>query len=302
LLDAVAGSLGARAGVGRKSGHIDHFFCQPATVGSLVAAATERLTRAGCETPRLDAELLLARALDHDSRARLVIDATEIVADKEQLLQFERLLGRRERREPVAYILGRKAFRGLSLAVDRRVLIPRPETELLVEVALELPRGVSVADVGTGSGAVALALKAERPDLRVTGLDVSPGALAVARLNRDRLGLSELELACADLLDADRYEAVLANLPYVHPDERLAPEIAIFEPAEAVYGAGEDGLGTIQRLLTKLAGSSVVNFVALEVGQSQAGTVSRLVRGAGFEVLETYRDLAGHERVVVGRR
>lgn len=281
---------------------MDHFFCQPATVGTLVAAATERLTRAGCETPRLDAELLLARALGHDSRARLVIDAAELVADKNQLLQFERLLGRRERREPVAYILGRRAFRGLSLAVDRRVLIPRPETELLVEVALGLPRGVSVADVGTGSGAVALALAAERPDLRVTGIDVSPDALAVARLNRDRLGLSELELVCADLLDADRYEAVLANLPYVHPDEKLAPEITSYEPAEAVYGAGEDGLGAIRRLVIELAGSSMVNFVALEVGLSQAGKVSGLVRGAGFEAPEAHRDLAGHARVVVGRR
>ena len=230
------------------------------------------------------------------------MDATQIVADEDRLLQFERLLGRRERREPVAYILGRKAFRGLSLAVDRRVLIPRPETELLVEVALELPRGVSVADVGTGSGAVALALKAERPDLRITGIDVSSDALAVARLNRDRLGLLELELVRADLLDGDRYEAVLANLPYVHAGEKLAPEIAMFEPSQAVYGAGEDGLGAIRRLLSRLAGSSAVSFVALEVGLGQAGPVSGLVRGAGFEGLETRRDLAGHERVVVGRR
>ena len=121
-------------------------------------------------------------------RARLVIDGREALAAPDAAA-FQTLLARREAREPVAYIIGRRDFRRLTLHVDRRVLIPRPETELLVEVALGLPAGASVADVGTGSGAIALALADERPDLTVTGLDVDPGALAVARANGDRLGL-----------------------------------------------------------------------------------------------------------------
>lgn len=270
------------------------------TVRELVAAGSERLAVAGCETPRLDAELLLARALGHDSRARLVLDASALVHE-EQRLQFERLLGRRQRREPVAYILGARAFRGVTLSVDRRVLIPRPETELLVEVALDLPRGSEVADVGTGSGAVALALKAERPDLGVSGLDVDRGALAVARQNGQRLALS-VEFAWADLLDGDRYDAVLANLPYVPAGDELPPEIAWYEPRVALYGGGEDGLEAIRRLVAELATYSRVQFVALEVGVGQAASVAGNLRGAGFDALETHRDLGGHERVVVGRR
>jgi release factor glutamine methyltransferase len=269
-------------------------------VRELVAAAAERLAEAGCETPRLDAELLLARALGHDSRARLVLDASTPV-DEEQRLQFERLLERRERREPVAYILGARAFRGITLSVDRRVLIPRPETELLVEVALGLPRGSAVADVGTGSGAVALALKAERPDLVVSGLDVDRDALAVAHQNGQRLALA-VGFEWADLLDGDRYDAVLANLPYVRLGDELPPEIARYEPRVAVYGGGEDGLSAIRRLGAELASYSRAQFVALEVGVGQATNVARILRGAGFGAVEAHRDLGGHDRVVVGRR
>jgi release factor glutamine methyltransferase len=258
------------------------------------------LAQAGCDTPRLDAELLLARALGHDSRARLVLDA-QIAVDAQSRARFERLLERRVRREPVAYILGLRMFRTITLSVDARVLIPRPETELLVEAALELPRAVSVADVGTGSGAVALAVKAERPDLRVTGIDISPDALEVARANRQRLGLS-VELVHADLLDEDRYHAVLANLPYVRPDEELVPEIVLYEPREALYAGGEDGLSAIRHLVEVVGASSATRFVALEVGLGQATSVAELLRGAGFDAVERRRDLAGHERVVVGRR
>ncbi len=145
----------------------------------------------------------------------MLIDAGEPIGG-DRLGRFEGLVARRAAREPVAYILGRKEFRRISLAVDPRVLIPRPETELLVEVGLALPSGARVVDVGTGSGAVALALKDERPDLRVLGTDVSADALAVARANADRLGL-EVELVQADLLDGVEgpVDAVVANLPYV---------------------------------------------------------------------------------------
>jgi release factor glutamine methyltransferase len=258
------------------------------------------LAQAGCDTPRLDAELLLARALGHDSRARLVLDAQSPV-DAQPCQLFERLLERRVRREPVAYILGFRAFRTITLSVDARVLIPRPETELLVEVARELPQAVSVADVGTGSGAVALAVKAERPDLRVTGIDVSPDALEVAHANRERLGLA-VDLVQADLLDVDRYHAVLANLPYVRPDEELAPEIVLYEPREALYAGGEDGLSAIRRLVEMVGAASAARFVALEVGLGQAASVAELLRGADFDAVELRRDLAGNERLVVGRR
>src|SRR5436190_1060066 len=184
-----------------------------AWIGGAVAWGHSILAAAGVDSPRLDAELLLAEVLDV-GRERLVLDRDDGLP-VEARERFCELVRRREAREPVAYILGRKEFRRLALMVDRRVLIPRPETELLVEVGLGLPRGARVADVGTGSGAVALALADERPDLFVRGLDCSSGALAVARANRDRLGLSAVDLALADLLDDGVYDAVLANLPYV---------------------------------------------------------------------------------------
>ena len=256
------------------------------TASSTLDEAVERLSRAGCDTPRLDAELLLASALGVD-RARLLIDDLEVPAS------FESLLARREAREPVAYIVGFKEFRCLSLAVDRRVLIPRPETELLVEAALLLPRGARVADVGTGSGAVALALKDERPDLAVTGLDASGDALDVARRNASCLGL-EIRFVQADLLDEADYDAVLANLPYVPSGAELAPEIAVYEPPEALF-AGEDGLDVIRRLIGRLGR---IPFVALEVGGGgQADAVTALLHGRSIERM---RDLSGHERVLVG--
>jgi release factor glutamine methyltransferase len=268
------------------------------SLGDAVRAAASTLAVAGVESPRLDAELLLADAIGID-RARLVLDArAPLTADA--AARFEALVARRSAREPVAYILGRKPFRSIELAVDQRVLIPRPETELLVEVALSLPSGASVADVGTGSGAVALALACERPDLRVAGIDVSEDAVAVARSNGERLGL-DVEWVVGDLLDGERrYDAVLANLPYVAEGASLAPEISLYEPAAALF-AGDDGLDVIRRLSLQLDG---VSFVALEIGFEQGEAVSSLLsgRGVGFGSVSVERDLAGLDRVVVGRR
>jgi release factor glutamine methyltransferase len=260
------------------------------SVAQALAAASERLVRAGCDTPRLDAELLLAFALGVD-RAWLLTHSRAELPDE----NYERLVARREAREPIAYIVGHKAFRRISLAVDRRVLIPRPETELLVEVGLGLPAGARVADVGTGSGAVALALKDERPDLYVTGLDSSAEALQVARANAGQLGL-EVRFALADLLDGSGYDAVLANLPYVPAGVALAPEIARYEPPEALF-AGEDGLDVIRRLVGRLGHTPLV---ALEVGLGQAADVMDLLGRFGHT--ETRRDLSGHERVVIARQ
>jgi release factor glutamine methyltransferase len=192
----------------------------------------------------------------------------------------------------VAYILGRKGFRRLELVVDPRVLIPRPETELLVEVALELPAGARVHDVGTGSGAIALALLDERPDLAVSASDASAAALEVARSNAARLGL-ELELRHARYLPAGEYDLVVANLPYVREDEwdSLQPEIRSFEPREALV-AGADGLDVIRGLI---AAAPAGTRLALEHAPGQAAAVRALLRDAA-----TRADLAGRERVTVG--
>jgi release factor glutamine methyltransferase len=264
-------------------------------VRDAIARGAAALAAAGIDTPRLDAELLLAAARDVD-RSRLVLDARQPLGSA-AAQRFEALLARRLAREPVAYILGRKKFRRISLEVDQRVLIPRPETELLVEVGLGLAPGLRVADVGTGSGAVALALKDERPDLEVVGLDVDPGALAVARGNAARLGL-DVRFVQSDLLDGGGYDAVLANLPYVAAGFDVAPEIARYEPASAVF-AGEDGLDVIRRLVPLLRD---VSQVALEIGFDQADAVAALLGGAGFASVTRRRDLTGVERVIVGRR
>jgi release factor glutamine methyltransferase len=257
----------------------------------------------GCETPRLDAELLLADVLGV-SRERLIVDR-ELTVEGPAVRAFQNAVRRRAvEREPVAYILGHRGFRRLDLAVDPRALIPRPETELLVELALSLPRGARVLDVGTGSGAVALALKDERPDLVVSGSDLSEDALALARFNGKGLGL-EVSWLHADLLAGvpDEFDAILSNPPYVPEPDRasLAPEILRHEPSGALF-SGPDGLDAIRALIAQVAMRGLVKIVALEVGAGQASAVSRLVGEAGFPVVRHERDLAGIERVVVGER
>jgi release factor glutamine methyltransferase len=266
-----------------------------------LAVATAELRDAGCDTPRLDAELLLAEAM-RATRTSLQLHPERELGDA-ACERFAALLARRRAREPVAYILGRRAFRHIDLAVDARVLVPRPETELLVEVALALPHGACVADVGTGSGAIALALKYERPDLEVHAVDASTDALAVAQANAAALAL-DVSFAHGDLLDpldGVALDAVLSNPPYVAEPEReqLAPDVAEYEPAEALF-AGADGLDVLRRLVP--AAALRAPLVALEVGAAQAGAVGVLLREAGMGEVRTHRDLAGIERVVVGRR
>jgi release factor glutamine methyltransferase len=264
------------------------------TVRDALDSALIALTAAGCDTPRLDAEVLLAAAMGVD-RAVLISDPERGVEPE----PFREYVRRRAQREPVAYILGRKGFRRLELEVDPRVLIPRPETEHVVEAALELPVGARVVDVGTGSGAIALALADERPDLRVVATEVSADALAVARANASRLGLS-VEFLEGDLLEpvTGPVDAVVSNPPYVLAGTDLAPEIARHEPEVALFG-GEDGLHFYRRLAPAAARAS---FVAFEISGWQAEVVGELLREAGFTSIEAVQDLAGIDRVVVGRR
>ena len=231
------------------------------------AEAAARLAEAGCDTPRLDAELLLREGADLDRRAA---------------------------REPVAYILGRKGFRWIELFVDRRVLIPRPDTETLVEVAVELvPEGGRVHDVGTGSGAVALALKQERPDLAVSGSDASADAVDVARVNADRLGLDVAFSVAHGLPAGGPWDLVVANLPYVREAEwdALEPEIRLYEPRDALV-SGADGLDAIRALV---ASAPRGQLLALEHAPDQGEAVRALLHDS-----RTVRDLGGRERVTVG--
>lgn len=250
------------------------------------------IAAAGSDTPDLDAQLLLAHALGVD-RAVLIMEPDRPV-EGAAVRSFQDLVRRRSvAREPVAYLLGTKGFRHIDLHVDGRVLVPRPETELLVEVGLTLAQGARVHDACTGSGAVALALKHERPDLQVSGSDASSDAIAVARANARRLRL-DVSFAVAELLDAaGDADAVLANPPYVEEGAPLPPELA-HEPARALF-AGADGLDVIRRLVSGCAAP----LLALEVGAGQASAVAALMAGRSIEIL---RDLAGIERVVVGRR
>lgn len=266
--------------------------------------AITAIAAAGCDTPRLDAEVLFAHVLGV-SRERLLTDRDLTVSGPAVRACQDAVRRRAVEREPVAYIIGRRGFRRLELAVDRRALIPRPETELLVELAVaRLPRDARVLDVGTGSGAVALALADERPDLLVSAADVSEDALALARANGERLGL-HVDWLRADLLDGvpDRFDAILSNPPYVAESERasLAPEIVRYEPPDALF-AGPDGLDAIRALLVQAASRERVKLIALEIGAGQADAVTELICLAGFADVRRERDLAGIERVLVGER
>jgi release factor glutamine methyltransferase len=265
-------------------------------------SALVALQGARVDTPRLDAEVLLAHALGVD-RTALWLDPDREV-DGAAARWFRDAVRRRTvERVPVAYLVGHKGFRHLDLEVDPRVLVPRPETEHLVEALLDLPEGARVHDVGTGSGAIALALKHERPDLVVSASDISADALAVARANAARLGL-EIAFSEADLLAGITLalDAIVSNPPYVTEGDRrtLGPEVLQHEPHLALF-AGAEGLNVIRPLLTQAAATRAT-LVALEVGAGQAPAVRALVAAAGFPDVEVIADLAGHERVVVGRR
>jgi release factor glutamine methyltransferase len=288
-----------------------------AGVGEALMSATEALAAAGVGEARLDAELLLSHVSGR-SRATLIADPAATIASAEAR-RYGELVRRRLRREPVAYILGTKGFRRIELGVDRRVLVPRPETELLVEIALER-RPERVLDVGTGSGAIALAVADELPSAEVVATDTSPGALDVARANAARLGLTDrVRFEAGTVPAGERFDLVLANLPYVAERDwaALEPEVTQWEPREALL-AGEDGLDAYRELLAPLDEGPAeclrptfsdqamplgqATAIAVEIGPGQAVEVAELLRDAGFGEIEVREDLAGIERVLVGER
>ncbi|MFY9488236.1 MAG: peptide chain release factor N(5)-glutamine methyltransferase [Solirubrobacterales bacterium] len=273
-----------------------------ATTRELTADAAARLKAAGVDDATHDAELLLATALGV-TRPQLIAGAIE--PNPSQLALFEQWIERRAAREPVAYITGAKGFRRIELAVDRRVLIPRPETELLVAV-VKVDRPCGVLDVATGSGAVALALADELPDATIVASDVSADALEVAAANAERLGMTgRVSFIESDLLAAVEgvFDAIAANLPYIDAREidTLQPEITEYEPRSALDG-GEDGLELVRRLVGEAIGQLRPNgLLALEIGDTQAAATAEILRAAGFIDVEAHADLAGRDRVVSGR-
>jgi release factor glutamine methyltransferase len=254
-----------------------------------LATTEQRLAAAGVDSPRVDAELLLAHVLG-TTRSGVYADL-----DREVDGSLEPLLARREQREPLAYVLGEWGFRRLILKTDARALVPRPETEIVVERALALLEGIPsprVLDIGVGSGAIALALKDERPDAEVVGVDVSEAALSLARENALRLGL-EVELHEGGLESAAAgWDLVVSNPPYVETLAGLQPELQ-HEPARALVGEG---------FHDRIAASAQTRFLVLEVGDGQADAVAAGLSVAGYRAVTITHDLAGVARVVDGSR
>jgi release factor glutamine methyltransferase len=263
------------------------------TVSAVLDAAAERIAAAGVENARADAEVLVADAIGVRPENLSVESAGEVPA--EIAAAIEERVARRVDREPMAYILGRAPFRSLEVAVDERVLWPRRETELLVEVGVELPEGARVHEVGTGSGAIALALLAERPDLKVTASDLSPEAAEAARENADRLGLPlEVSVATGIPDGLEGVDLVIANLPYVTDSTifERSPEIQK-EPRIAVTGScGEDGLGVIRGLIGETPSGWKL---AMEHDTHHGPAMREMLRDA-----TTLQDYEGDERVTVG--
>jgi len=276
-----------------------------------VATALADARRRGVAS--LDAQLLLARLLA-TTRTRLIAHDERALTPAESA-RWQEWLERRLAGEPIAYLLGEKEFHGLALEIDRSVLVPRPETELLVDWACEAvsvlgserSRGghspIRVVDLGTGSGAIALALKRAHPQSQVTGIDVSAGAIALARRNAERLGLA-IELHEASWwhgLEGRRFDIAIANPPYIAAGD---PHLAALrhEPKVALTPGG-DGLGALRAIVAGASAPLVPGgWLLLEHGFDQGAAVREMLADAGFSRVETRRDLAGHERATGGRR
>jgi release factor glutamine methyltransferase len=288
------------SGVGNSEGHSHH---------RLIAEAASQLASAGIENPRLDAEMMLAAACQ-SSRTAVICGLAKINVRAHD--RYAAMIARRRQREPLAYILGRKEFYSFEFEVTPAVLIPRPETETAVSVALEFLREAATArvcDLGTGSGSIALAIAANAPLAQITATDISAQALALARHNAAGFGLaSRVRFRCADCLQPldrlgplGRFDLLVSNPPYIPENEiaRLPPEISRYEPRPALAG-GHDGLKFYRRIAAELrdhlekGGSAIV-----EIDAHQVAAVKEIMRRAGGTRIKVVHDLAGLPRVIM---
>lgn len=276
-------------------------------VEETLTAARHRLSKASFGPPTREAALLLSRVLGLSEAQLLAHSRDEVPTLAAE--QFSNLLERRLTGEPVAYLLEEKEFFGRPFLVDRRVLIPRPETEHLVESALEqyLPPSPLILDVGTGSGCIGLTLALELPTVRVVATDLSLGALAVARTNAHRLGVEDrVRLVATDLarcLDLTRFDLVVSNPPYIGHDEAedLSPEVRCFEPATALFSP-TDAHGVLERVLDELQPVKTGTHLVVEIGLGQSDKVQSLASGSRFDLMTIRPDYAGIPRVAILRR
>ena len=274
------------------------------TIGELINLSADYLEGKGCSSARLDAELLLGHVLGLD-RLDLYLNFDKPLSGKE-VEEYRQFIGRRGRRIPVAYLTGEREFYSLPIKVDKNVLIPRPETEFVVDKVLELvepDKPTKVLDLGTGSGAIALALACQDPYFKITAVDISPEALQVAEANAKRLGVDhQVDFLHSDLCSkvTGTYSVICSNPPYIKREEmqQLSPEVGV-EPALALDG-GPDGLGFYRRILDQAASFlEQPGFVVLEIGWDQGADVRAIGENSGFTWLDTTKDYGGQERVVV---
>jgi len=285
----------------------------PSRLREALVSAVQRLNGAGIETARLDAEVLLGHVLAM-TREQILVSA-EMLLDRAQLERYQELLQLRLAHAPVAYITGRQEFWSLDFQVTSRVLVPRADTERLVEIALMLkssfpaPWPLHILDIGTGSGAVAVTLAKELPHTTFWATDVSQDALEIARSNALRIGVAErISFICADLFgpfaaERDRFDLIVSNPPYIRSADiaNLAPEVSWWEPRIALDG-GADGLDFYRRLAAEASSYLIPGgAIAVEIGADASAQVSDIFVVAGYANVETFQDYAGKDRVVVAK-
>lgn len=265
------------------------------------------LKQKGIESPRLEAELLLAHARKCP-RIRLYTDFTDVVSESDRAIMRE-LVQRRARREPLAYIVGTREFYGRAFEVGQGVLIPRPETEILVDVCLErIPRDEArhIVEVGFGSGCISITIARQRPQCLIDATDISTLALEIATRNVAKFDVAaRVTLLTGNVLEpvlqtGRKYDGLVSNPPYIRDDEQstLEPEVAVHEPPEALY-AGQDGLNIVRRIVQQAPAILKPGaFLALELDPAQCSTAVTMLTNAGFETASIRRDLAGNERIV----